>query len=130
MGARYTAAGGWDGIAQAKPTGSWVPKTNAFAAIKFEFNPVRVDAKLMLYGVAGPQVSLSAPAFEVKLQGKAGADHSVKLTGAVGAKASASVKVEAIGKELASYENKDALEFKDVVFEKTFLPGAAEIEVF
>jgi hypothetical protein len=129
VGARYTAAGGWAGVAQAQPTGNLLPKENAFAAIKLEFNPVRMDAKLMLYGVAGPQVSLSAPAFEVKLLGKLGSDTAVKFTGAVGAKASASVKVEAIGKELASYENKDALEFKEIVYEKTFLPGSAEVEV-
>jgi hypothetical protein len=129
VGAKYTRAGGWEGVANASPTGNLLPKANAFAACKLEFNPVRVDVKTLLYGVAGPQLTLSAPSFEAKMMGKAGSDNSIKFTGAVGAKASVSVKVEVVGKEIAEYEKKDALEFKNVVYEKTFLSGGAEVEV-
>jgi hypothetical protein len=128
-GAVYKATTGWDPVATADITGNLLPKANAFAALKVEFNPARVDIQAHLYGVAGPELTLIAPSFEVAFEAKAGSDLSVKLSASAAAKATIGMEVEVLGKQVASYKKERALEIKTPLFEKTFLPGGGEIEV-
>ncbi|MBC8066333.1 MAG: hypothetical protein H7Y17_15995 [Chlorobia bacterium] len=121
--------GNFDLVADLDPSASLVPKPNFYSSLSFRFTPVKVDAFIAIYGIAGPYASCDLPRLELSFTQQANPAGLHVGAGAV-FEGSTGLKMNIFGRNLLDKEYPLAISQR-INFLDRFFPnnGGVDVEV-